>query len=535
MIRRVGGPRVALAGLHSNDAGEQAQMERRNRRKVVTLPLQQHDGLYKRTTEKPRIAAVQAVGEPVKAPLISPNIVQGLAAFGEGLVIFGLGTALVLLYVRPEDGFARVTYGGVLVVGTLATLLLFRSRRLYAIESLLQPGQIIGSVGATFVVIFAGLAVIMFLSKAGTHFSRVLLASWLSSSIVIAILYRLAVSWLLRQLRGNGRLLRRCVLVGGGEPACRLAEALETSATDIEIVGVFDDRDDHRSPATVGHHRKLGTISELVDFARLSRVDLLAVTFPLTAEARLLQVLKQLWVLPVDIRLSAHMQALRFRPRAYSYVGTVPFLDLADKPIANWDSLVKIFEDKALASIALLGLLPLMALTALAIKLDSRGPVLFRQRRYGFNNELIEVYKFRSIHVESADPDAARLVTRDDKRVTRVGRFIRKWSIDELPQLFNVLNGTLSLVGPRPHAREAKAHDRLYADVVDGYFARHRVKPGITGWAQINGWRGDTDTEEKLAHRVDHDLYYIENWSLMLDLFILAATPFALLKSDNAY
>ncbi|MET0483209.1 MAG: undecaprenyl-phosphate glucose phosphotransferase [Aestuariivirgaceae bacterium] len=510
-------------------------MEQRNRRKVATLPLQQKDGRHRRTTEKPRLAAVPALDEPVKAPLISRSIVQGLATFGEGLVIIGLGIALMLLYVQPEDSFTRMIYGGVLVVGTLATLLLFRIRQLYTIESLLQPGQIIGGVGAAIAVVFAGLAGLMFLSKAGTQFSRVWLASWLSSSIVIAFLYRLAVARLLHRLRGNGRLLRRCVLVGGGEPARRLAEALETSASDIEIIGVFDDRDDHRSPATIGRHRKLGTISEVVDFARRSRVDLLALTFPLTAEARLMQVVKQLCVLPVDIRLSAHMQALRFRPRAYSHVGTVPFLDLADKPIANWDLLVKIIEDKLLAVIALLGLLPLMALTALAIKLDSRGPVLFRQRRYGFNNELIEVYKFRSMHVESADPDAARLVTRDDKRVTRVGRFLRKWSIDELPQLFNVLTGTLSLVGPRPHAREAKAHDRLYADVVDGYFARHRVKPGITGWAQINGWRGETDTEEKLARRVDHDLYYIENWSLMLDLFIIVATPFALLRNDNAY
>jgi Undecaprenyl-phosphate glucose phosphotransferase len=376
----------------------------------------------------------------------------------------------------------------------------------------------------------------MFLTKAGTHFSRVWLASWLLSAIPATMLYRLVAAALLRRFKGKGQLSRRCVLVGGGEPARRLVEALEASdAGDIDIVGVFDDRDDRRSPSTIGPYRKLGTIAELVDFARRSRVDLLAVTFPLTAEARLLQVLKQLWVLPVDIRLSAHMQSLRFRPRAYSYVGDIPFLDLADKPIASWSSLAKAIEDKLLAGLALIGLMPLMLLAALAIKLDSRGPVLFRQKRYGFNNELIEIYKFRSMHVESSDPDAVRLVTRDDKRVTRVGRFIRKWSIDELPQLFNVLNGTLSLVGPRPHAREAKARDRLYAEVVDGYFARHRVKPGITGWAQINGWRGETDTEEKLARRLDHDLYYIENWSLMLDLFIIAATPLALLKGDNAY
>ena len=162
--------------------------------------------------------------------------------------------------------------------------------------------------------------------------------------------------------------------------------------------------------------------------------------------------------------------------------------------------------------------------------------MFFKQKRFGFNNELIEVYKFRSMYVDQLDPTAAKLVTRDDPRVTRVGRFIRKTSLDELPQLFNVVfKGDLSLVGPRPHAVHAKAADRQYDEVVDGYFARHRVKPGITGWAQVNGWRGETDTQEKIQQRVEHDLYYIENWSILFDLYILAITPIALLKSDNAF
>ena len=177
-----------------------------------------------------------------------------------------------------------------------------------------------------------------------------------------------------------------------------------------------------------------------------------------------------------------------------------------------------------------------MLAVALAIRLDSPGPVLFRQKRYGFNNELIEVLKFRSMYTHMTDANAAKLATRDDPRVTRVGRFIRKTSLDELPQLINVvLTGNLSLVGPRPHAVQAKAADRLYEQVVDGYFARHRVKPGITGWAQVNGWRGETDTQEKLERRVEHDLFYIENWSVIFDLYILLLTPFRLLNTENAY
>ena len=214
----------------------------------------------------------------------------------------------------------------------------------------------------------------------------------------------------------------------------------------------------------------------------------------------------------------------------------MPVLDVFDRPIADWDVVMKWLFDKAVGGLALIAALPVMAIVALAVRLDSRGPALFKQKRYGFNNELIEVYKFRSMYVDQADATASKLVTKGDPRVTRVGRFIRKTSLDELPQLLNVvLKGNLSLVGPRPHAVHAKAVDRLYDEAVDGYFARHRVKPGITGWAQINGWRGETDNDEKIQRRVEHDLYYIENWSVLFDLYILAMTPFALAKTENAY
>jgi Undecaprenyl-phosphate glucose phosphotransferase len=246
--------------------------------------------------------------------------------------------------------------------------------------------------------------------------------------------------------------------------------------------------------------------------------------------------LRKLWVLPVDIRLAAHMNKLRFRPRAYSYIGGVPVIDLFDKPIADWDVVVKTIFDKVVGLLCLLLALPVMLVVALAVKLDSRGPILFRQKRYGFNNEPIEVLKFRSMFSDQLDYEAKNTVKRNDPRVTRVGRIIRRTSLDELPQLFNVVvMGNLSLVGPRPHAMNAKAQDHLYDEVVDGYFARHRVRPGITGWAQINGWRGDTDTPEKIQKRVECDLYYIENWSILLDVYILFATPLSLITTKNAF
>ncbi|MGA8172111.1 MAG: exopolysaccharide biosynthesis polyprenyl glycosylphosphotransferase, partial [Methylocystis sp.] len=200
------------------------------------------------------------------------------------------------------------------------------------------------------------------------------------------------------------------------------------------------------------------------------------------------------------------------------------------------DVLVKAAFDKVVGTLCLIALSPVMLAVAAAVKLDSPGPALFKQSRYGFNNEKIEVYKFRSMFVDQLDAGAKRLVTKTDPRVTRVGRFIRRTSLDELPQLFNVVfKGNLSLVGPRPHAMHARAADHLYNDVVDGYFARHRVKPGITGWAQVNGWRGETDTPEKIQKRVEYDLDYIENWSLLRDIYILVLTPFALVKGRNAY
>jgi Undecaprenyl-phosphate glucose phosphotransferase len=267
----------------------------------------------------------------------------------------------------------------------------------------------------------------------------------------------------------------------------------------------------------------------------MARVNMLIVSLPISAEKRVLQLLKRLWVLPVDIRLSAHTNKLRFRPRSYSYEGSLPFLDVFDKPIADWDAITKRVFDIVISIVALVMLSPLMLAAAIAIGMESKGPVIFRQRRYGFNNEVIEVLKFRSMYHELADPDARQVVTKGDARVTKVGKFIRKTSIDELPQLVNVLKGDLSLVGPRPHAVNAHTENKLWDEVVDGYFARHKVKPGVTGWAQVNGWRGEVDNAVKIRERVNCDLYYIENWSLMLDLYILAITPFKLMNTDNAY
>lgn len=364
--------------------------------------------------------------------------------------------------------------------------------------------------------------------------------AWLTAWIVLTathlIVTRGTVALWAQPLERMGRFRKRIAIVGGGKAAEDAIHALESSANlDIDIVGLFDDRFDDRSPQSIRAHRKLGKIGELAQYARQNRIDLIIVAIPLSAEARLLQILKRLWELPIDIRISGQASRLKLSPRAYTHLGNLPLLSVFDRPLTGWSSFLKSALDRSLAAILIVLLSPVLLATALAVRLDSKGPILFKQRRYGFNNELIEIYKFRSMYVDRADADAARLVSKEDPRVTPVGRIIRKTSLDELPQLFNVLSGQLSLVGPRPHATQAKAQEALYEQVVDGYFARHRVKPGITGWAQINGWRGETDTREKIEQRVLHDLDYIDHWSLGFDIYILLKTPLALLKTQNAY
>jgi len=491
----------------------------------------------------PRAAAPRALGalarmvaaEPVP-PAISAVVLAGFVRLYEFAIIFGLGILIHHGYVQSYEPFSWRYFFAIAGI-SLATVIFFQLSDLYSIASLRTRIEQLSRVGVIWSLVMLAAAAVSFFVRPEGDFSRVWAATWFGGVLLLLYAGRLLLSAIVRHWTREGRLVRRTVIVGGGNAGEQLIHALEAQRdSDLVIRGVFDDRGDDRSPPTVAGQSKLGTVDDLVEFARRTRIDLLLVSLPITAEERVLQMVRKLWVLPVDIRLAAHMSKLRFRPRAYSYIGNVPVLDVLDRPITDWNYLAKWLFDRIVGGLLLIAALPVMALCAMAIKFDSRGPVFFKQKRYGFNNELIEVYKFRSMYVEQTDASAVRLVSKDDPRVTRIGRWLRRLSLDELPQLINVaIKGNLSLVGPRPHALHAKAENQLYDEVVDGYFARHRVKPGITGWAQINGWRGETDTSEKIQRRVEHDLYYIENWSVLFDLYILARTPFALLSTENAY
>jgi len=300
------------------------------------------------------------------------------------------------------------------------------------------------------------------------------------------------------------------------------------------IFGVYDD-DAARLPQRCMGHAILGSVDELVRDARVHGIDTVIVALPSTSDHLLVETLNKLSLVPVDVRLCPGEFAMRLGTLQASHIGGHTFLNVIDHPLRDWRWFAKTVEDRLLSALILMSISPLMVAIALLIRLDSPGPALFRQKRYGFNNQLIEVLKFRTMHHEMSDSNAEQLTRRNDPRITRVGAFLRRTSLDELPQFLNVLRGDMSIVGPRPHALSAKAGALFYQEAVKHYDARHRMKPGITGWAQVNGWRGETDTLEQIRKRVEHDLYYIERWSIAFDLRIIARTIVGGFSGHNAF
>jgi Undecaprenyl-phosphate glucose phosphotransferase len=294
---------------------------------------------------------------------------------------------------------------------------------------------------------------------------------------------------------------------------------------------VFDDRG-----TRIGHDVNgcpvLGDLDDLVGYVRRGLLQDVVITLPWNADERLVGIIDRLRNLPVNVCLGSDLIGYHFPRHHRRRLEGVPVLEIASVPLSGWSGIVKLAEDKILAVLALLVLSPLLLLIAVAIKLDSRGPVLFRQARYGINNEVIIVNKFRTMYHDRPPEIGVPQASRGDIRVTRVGRLLRRVSFDELPQLLNVLRGNMSMVGPRPHAVE---HNEQYAALIGGYHGRHRVKPGITGWAHVNGLRGETTTVEQMRRRVDFDIHYIENWSPWLDLRIVALTAVFGWRQKNAY
>ncbi len=376
---------------------------------------------------------------------IPPSLAEGLVLVFETLCLILAGAVARILWVGGT--FDLATFGPI-VGAPILTALAVQTVGGFSLSLLRRPQVRLGRVLSAWAAVSGVFAVTLIVGGFTPGLAPSWYPVWFLAGAGTLVVATAVSSTEIRRLTRAGRLQLRAVIVGGGPLAESLITALDqTGGNELKILGIFDDRADDRSPESQKGYPKLGNVPDLVDFARVAAVDLVIVSLPMTAETRLLQVLKQLWVLPVDIRLAAHANKLRLRPRSYSYVGAVPFLDVFDKPIAGWDSVVKRGFDLLFGTLALIAAAPLMLAAAVAIKLDSPGPILFRQKRYGFNNEVISVLKFRSMYADKTDHAAKQVVTKGDPRVTRVGRFIRRTSIDELPQLFNVLRGDLSLVG----------------------------------------------------------------------------------------
>jgi Undecaprenyl-phosphate glucose phosphotransferase len=478
------------------------------------------------------VMPAETLAQARRRPRLSASVLSGCARALETSALAALGLALrQSLPGAPAD--PADLFGPVAVA--LAAAALFKAAGAYRLQGLRAFPATLARMAAIWCGALAAFAAMVALLRAEQDYSRAFLWQWLAAGLVFLALERAALGLWTRRLARLGRFDRHAVIVGGGPMAELLLDSLARQPADLRILGLFDDRCDGRSPDRIAGCPKLGAVDDLVGFARTVRLDEVIFALPSSAEGRILSMLRKFWVLPVDVRLAAHANRLRFRPRTYSFIGSAPMFDLLDRPLSDSALFFKSAFDRVAGALLLLAFAPLMAAIALAVRLTSRGPALFRQQRLGFNNERIVVFKFRTLYQDQCDPLARRQVTRDDPRVTPLGRWLRRSSLDELPQLFNVLKGDLSLVGPRPHAADARVAGRDYDVAVDGYFARHRVKPGVTGWAQINGWRGETDTVEKIRGRVECDLDYIENWSMALDLYILALTPFALIFGENAY
>jgi Undecaprenyl-phosphate glucose phosphotransferase len=464
-------------------------------------------------------------------------MVEHLAILLDGVTVAVAGLLVLYLYSEgarsiPASHWPR--YYGAVAIGGLLAMLLLRSFRLHTVGTLERPrfGDHLRLSGAWLMTLGLMLA-IAFVAKASDDYSRGWFLLWAAAGVFLLSAERTALGLLLTRRGRRSVVARRIAIVGSGMLAERLVRELQAGSERPEIVGAFDDRIRRRGPDVAGVP-VLGTIDELIARAQKTPVDEVIIALPWSAERRILSVRNRLAILPADIRLGPDMVGFAIPHMGITQLGSVPLVDLQSRPLRDWDVVLKAIEDYAVATLALIVLALPMALVALLIRLDSPGPALFRQRRHGFNGDTIDVYKFRTMHHDLGDPTGRIQTVRNDPRITRLGRFLRRSSIDELPQLFNVLEGKMSVVGPRAHALIMRAGERLYHEAVHNYAVRHKVKPGITGWAQVNGWRGETDTIEKAVKRIEYDLYYINNWSIWLDMKILLMTPFALF-GRNAY
>jgi Undecaprenyl-phosphate glucose phosphotransferase len=484
----------------------------------------------------PDVADNKATGDhQVTGHEFSEQIASGLLALADGILIFLSGVSTYLIFPgwgNAADNLACLTLSAnIAIIAPVA----FKFLHLYAIH----PGTFrvlpLARTLTFYALIFLATFTLGLTIGVMAGLSLVWVFSWFIASASLLSLSRFSFKRLICAQTQSGQLTKNIAIFGAGKQGARFINHLKMNKEPwSRIVGIFDDRN-NRTSGGIEKYQLRGNLDDLIQFARDRRVDDVLIALPWSAEQRILDILAKLRPLPVRIRLCPDMAGFHFLNHGLSLYAGLPTLNATDKPMDGWKSFLKASEDRVLGAIILILIFPIMVIVAALVKMDSPGPVLFHQKRYGLNNKIISIYKFRTMYVTGQDDNAVTLVTRDDPRVTRLGAFLRRTSLDELPQIFNVLKGEMSIVGPRPHAKMASAAGKSYFDVTDDYIVRHKVKPGITGWAQVNGWRGETDTELKVVKRVEYDLAYIDNWSLMFDLKIIFLTIIAIFRGNNAY
>lgn len=485
---------------------------------------------------RPRLLGGQALAQAQRLSERSMRpAVLGYTLFAlDGLVIGATGLLSERLSSQVELSLAAGIW--TVWLGVMLVALIVRALGGYGFRRMRAP--LAGSLVALIAVVLGLGAVLglLILSGARLDAQEYWIAGWALGAAPPLVLLRWGIAARIRDLVRTGRLEHRIVLLGGGDGIEPLVREIDRERKNgRRLCGFFDERMDDRSPDVVAGHHKTGDADDLVEFARLARIDTVIIAIPGASQNRIRELLARLFVLPVYIRVLEGAEIPEYSRRKRSNIGPIRLIEIHKTPIDGFAALRKRVFDLVFASIALVVFAPLMAVIALLIKLESPGPVLFVQKRHGFNNKPINVLKFRSMYADKCDPTAVKAVRQGDRRVTRIGRFIRRASIDELPQFVNVLKGDLSLVGPRPHATSARTGDIVYDQIAEAYSARHKVKPGVTGWAQIRGWRGELNSPEKIRQRIEHDLYYIEHWSLWLDFKIMMLTPWSLVTTKNAY
>jgi len=447
-----------------------------------------------------------------------------------------IAAAALLVYPLAGGPLAHIPWRYLYVAAGTAVIchFMFLQGRLYAIEALLEEARAIRSIMLRWSLVFTFLLAAAAVTKDAGSFSRLWLAGFFLLGFSGLAAERLCVALLVRRWVANGYSTKSVVVLGDNELTEQLIARLAQSRCGIRVAAVFDDR--AAAGGFLGGVPKLGNVDDLLEYTTRHATDLVVLTLPITATARINAVVRILRQQPLTIRLLPGPIGLEpISPIRLSRADLpgVQLITVSDRPISEAALFVKGALDRSLALLILLAIAPVLLLCAAGISLSSPGPVLFRQKRIGYRGREFKIIKFRTMY--SGAFQSPHATDFQDRRVFAFGRLLRRTSFDELPQLINVLRGEMSLVGPRPHMVGQMVEGRPIFEAVNEYAGRHRVKPGITGWAQVNGWRGPTHTIAQIERRVEHDIYYIENWSLMLDAVILIKTIFVGFFGKNVF